>query len=115
MLPQVAEMKVELQALNEKLQEPPVGPMKVFAKPEGAYVEFHYRPTGRETFVQKIRAVATESGYTPSAERVDPVVVLVMCSPKTRHRSLYVAQSRDGGVSVAIDMSRPPLLNSPAC
>ena len=115
LLPQVSEMKAELRALNDKLQEPPIEPMTVFAKPEGAYMEFRYKPKEREAFVQRIKAMATEGGYTLSAERVDPVVVLTMCSPKARHRRLHVAQGGDGVVSLSIRMSRPPLLYSPAC
>jgi hypothetical protein len=105
-LPQVAEMKTELQALNDKLQEPAIEPMTVFAKSGSPRVDFSYKPSRREAFVQRIGEVATEGGYTPSTERVDPAVVLTMCSPKARHRSLHVAHGRDGVVSVAISMSQ---------
>ena len=106
-LSQVSEMKAELQALNEKLPEPPIESMTVFAKSGSPRVDFSYKPSCREAFVQRIREVAMESGYTPSVERVDPAVVLTMCSLRARHRSLHVAQGRDGIVSVAISMSEP--------
>lgn len=105
-LPQISEMKSELQILNDKLQEPAIEPMAVLAKSGNPRVDFSYKPTHREVFIQRIREVAMQSGYTSSAERVDPAVVMTMCSPKARHRSLHVAQGRDGVVSVAISMNQ---------
>ena len=114
MTAQLEDMRHEMHLLTGQLNDSPIGKPDVFAKRGGSHVTLPFRPRDASAFKQAVLRAAQHIGYFVPKDH-DLAGQVVLCTPKSKYRSLYIDDATGGGVRVGIYATHPPVIGAPLC
>jgi hypothetical protein len=111
---QLDDMRHDLQVIAGQLNERPSGNFDVLAKREASHVTLQFKPRDMDRFSDNVRRAAEKIGYFVP-KRHDLGREFVLCSAKSRYRSLRLSRDQTGEVMVGIFAAHPPLIGTSFC